>query len=216
MNLLKKDFIKLAIEFQALKFGKFTLKSGRQSPYFFNFGVFNNGIGMKEIGRLYANKIIACNIAFEHLFGPAYKGISIATSTSIALANEGINKTLTFNRKEAKEHGEKGELIGASLTGKTLIVDDVITAGTAFRQAKHFIEQNGAKVIGVIIALDRCENTGKNKTAISEIQDEGIKVISIINIFDIIDYLQEEGINSADLKVLEQYVNINCIRNSIN
>lgn len=211
MNSLKKDFIQLAIQFQALKFGEFTLKSGRKSPYFFNFGVFNNGQGIKKIGELYAKAIIEQKFEFQHLFGPAYKGIPIATSLAIALQNEGINKTLTFNRKEVKEHGEKGNLIGASLTGETLIVDDVITAGTAFREAKEIIEQNGGSVTGVIIALDRCEKDKNNQTAIKNIEKQAIKVISIINIFDILKYLQEVNNNLFDLQILEKYIRTNCL-----
>jgi len=192
MKNIKKAFIQLALECNALQFGSFVLKSGRVSPYFFNAGLFYHSNALQELGRLYAETLLLHQLAFDHLFGPAYKGILLATSTAIALAQLGINKTVTFNRKETKNHGERGELIGAPLHHKTIIVDDVITAGTAFREAKQQIVQGGGIPAGMIIALDRCEKGMEEISIKDQIQLSGIPVISIINFFDLIDYLMED------------------------
>lgn len=199
MNYTKSAFIKLALESQVLKFGEFTLKSGRISPYFFNAGLFYTGHALAQLGQFYAHTLIENKVEFEHLFGPAYKGLPLATATAIALNQNNKNITVTFNRKEIKDHGEGGQLIGAPLSGKTIIIDDVITAGTAFRESQSLINANGGQSTGVIIALNRCERGQSNQSALSEIAAQGIKVYSIITFFDLIDYLkannQEEELN---------------------
>lgn len=194
MNTIKEAFIKLALDAGVLKFGTFTLKSGRISPYFFNAGLFYQGEALKSVGEFYAHILVENQIEFEHLFGPAYKGFPLATATAIALAALGINKSVTFNRKEVKTHGEGGQLIGSPLTGKTVIIDDVITAGTAFREARQIIEAEGARVQAVVIALDRCEKGLTSQSTLAEIEAEGIAVYSIINVFDLIDYLEKQGL----------------------
>lgn len=204
MNETKSAFIKLALDNQVLKFGEFTLKSGRVSPYFFNAGLFYTGSALKQLGDFYARTLIENQLEFDHLFGPAYKGLPLATSTAVALAGHDKNITVTFNRKETKNHGETGYLIGAPLKGKTIIIDDVITAGTAFRESKQFIEEHGGQVTGVIIALDRCERGLGDKSTLQEIQDQGIPVYSIINLFDLIAYLREAGLDEEVTK-LETY-----------
>lgn len=187
---MKDAFIRLALDCNVLKFGNFTLKSGRISPYFFNAGLFYQGNALRQIGEFYANTIMQQKIDFQHLFGPAYKGLPLATTTAVALAEAGINTTVTFNRKEVKTHGEGGQLIGAPLVGKTVIIDDVITAGTAFREAQHLINTHGGTVSAVVIALDRCERGETSQSTLTDIQNQGIRVLSIITLFDLIDYLQ--------------------------
>ena len=193
MKALKAAFIRLALDSQVLKFGEFTLKSGRISPYFFNAGLFYQGQALLKIGDYYAETMINHNINVQHLFGPAYKGLPLATTTAIALANKGIDTTVTFNRKEIKTHGEGGQLIGSPLTGKTAIIDDVITAGTAFREAQALIKHYGGDLSAVIIALDRCERGAGEQSTLAEIQAQGIQVASIITVFDLIDYLKDQG-----------------------
>lgn len=192
MEMSRAGFIRLAIDCQVLKFGEFTLKSGRISPYFFNAGLFYHGESLRQLGYFYAQTLINNKVDFQHLFGPAYKGLPLATATAVALAELGVNTTVTFNRKEVKDHGEGGQLIGAPLQGKTVIIDDVITAGTAFRQAQTLIKENGGQLSCVIIALDRCERGLSNQSTVAEIQTQGIQVLSIITLFDLIEYLQEE------------------------
>lgn len=190
---MKEEFIRLALNCNVLKFGEFTLKSGRISPYFFNAGLFYQGEALRKIGQFYAKLLIKENIDFQHLFGPAYKGLPLATSTALALAESGINTTVTFNRKEVKSHGEGGALIGAPLHGNTVIIDDVITAGTAFREAQQLIQAQGAQVSAVVIALDRCERGEGFHSTLTEIQNQGIRVLSIITLFDLIDYLKQRN-----------------------
>lgn len=200
------DFIDFALSEQVLKFGDFTLKSGRQSPYFFNAGLFHQGENLKRLGAFYANRIIEANISFDILFGPAYKGIPIATATAIALSERGINIDVAFNRKEAKTHGEKGVLIGAALDNKkVLMIDDVITAGTAFREALDIITQANAALCGVVIALDRQEKGQNNTSAIDEIEKtHNIPVVSIAKLNDIKAYLKTHG-EQNKLKAIEHY-----------
>ena len=188
--MMKEKFIRLALENNVLKFGQFTLKSGRQSPYFFNAGLFYNGSALLEIGECYAQVLMNNHIPCDHLFGPAYKGLPLATATAIALARKGVNVNVTFNRKEAKAHGEGGVLIGAPLSGDIIIIDDVITAGTAFRQAEQLITQHKARVSTVIVALDRCERGSNSQSTLNEIKAQGIEVLSIVTVFDLIDYLE--------------------------
>lgn len=192
MDNSKEAFIRLALDCQVLKFGNFTLKSGRKSPYFFNAGLFYQGKALRQLGQFYAKILINHQIEFEHLFGPAYKGLPLATTTAVALAELGVETTVTFNRKETKDHGEGGKLIGAPLHGNTVIIDDVITAGTAFREAQTLIKENGGKLNAVVIALDRCERGVGEQSTLAEIEAEGIKVLSIISFFDLLDYLQKD------------------------
>ncbi|HHF7374345.1 orotate phosphoribosyltransferase [Legionella bozemanae] len=204
MNQMKSAFIKLALDCQVLKFGEFTLKSGRTSPYFFNAGLFYQGNALRQLGQFYAKTLLEHHAEFDHLFGPAYKGLPLATATAIALAELGQETTVTFNRKEVKNHGEGGQLIGAPLTGKTIVIDDVITAGTAFRESQILIKENGGQLTGVIIALDRCEQGLTQESALAEIKAQGINVYSIITLFDLIDYLKSTNQNEQ-VKKLEAY-----------
>jgi orotate phosphoribosyltransferase len=192
MDELKKSFINLSLKCNVLKFGEFKLKSGRISPYFFNAGLFYDAQALQQLGQFYAKTLLNSKIEFAHLFGPAYKGLPLATATAIALADLGVNVTVTFNRKEAKIHGEGGQLIGAPLSGKTIIIDDVITAGTAFRESQHLIKENGGNLVGVVIALDRCERGVSEKSTLAEINEQGIAVYSIITLFDLIQFLKEQ------------------------
>ncbi len=193
MQQYKKDFIDLAIKYQALGFGEFTLKSGRVSPYFFNAGRFDSGAGLATLGRCYAAAIAASGVEFDVLFGPAYKGIPLGTSTAVALADEHQKDVpFAFNRKEAKDHGEGGTIVGAALTGKVLIIDDVITAGTAVREVIDIIKAAGAEPAGVVIGLNRQERGKAELSAIQEVEhDFGIPVINIIDLQNIVDYLQQ-------------------------
>jgi len=205
MTLSKSAFIRLAIENHVLKFGTFTLKSGRQSPYFFNAGEFYRGNALRQLGRHYANTIIENQLQFQHIFGPAYKGLPLATATAIALAELGIDTSVTFNRKEVKDHGEGGMLIGAPLSGKTLIIDDVISAGTAYRLSKQLIEDHGGQVSAVVIALDRCERGSGQGSTLQEIESLGVKVCPIITLFDLMDYLKHQD-EPALLAQIEDYL----------
>ncbi len=191
MREFQTGFLKFVIEHEILRFGEFGLKSGRVSPYFFNAGLFDTGEKLSFLAKCYAAAIADSGIEFDLLFGPAYKGIPLATATAMALANRhGINKPYCFNRKETKSHGEGGSIVGAGLTGNVLIVDDVITAGTAIREAAEIINDSGAIVSGIAVAMDRQEKGTGNLSAIQEIeQNYQIKVVSIISLRDIVDYL---------------------------
>ena len=188
----QKDFIEFAIQQQVLRFGEFHLKSGRVSPYFFNAGLFNTGEALYRLGHSYAQALVNSQLAFDVLFGPAYKGIPLAASTATLLASEYQRPTpYAFNRKEAKDHGEGGQLVGASLQGqRVVLIDDVITAGTAIREVLPLLEAEGAKLSGVIIALDRQEKGAGERSAIQEVeQDLGVPVLSIIQLQHILEYL---------------------------
>ncbi|MCR9191231.1 MAG: orotate phosphoribosyltransferase [Gammaproteobacteria bacterium] len=189
---MKERFIQLALRCNALQFGTFTLKSGRQSPYFFNAGLFYDGPTLKEIGECYAQLLLDHQIPCQQLFGPAYKGLPLATATAIALSDQGVSTTVTFNRKEAKDHGEGGVLIGAPLKGDIVVIDDVITAGTAFRQAEQLIINYGARVSAVAVALDRCECGTGHQSTLDEIKAQGVTVLSIITVYDLINYLDDQ------------------------
>ena len=188
----QKEFIEFALEKQVLKFGEFTLKSGRTSPYFFNAGLFNTGRDLARLGRFYAAALEDSSIEYDVLFGPAYKGIPIATTTAVALADHHDKDVpYCFNRKEKKAHGEGGTLVGSELNGKIMLVDDVITAGTAIRESMEIIAQNGADLSGVLIALDRQEKGKAELSAIQEVErDFNTKVISIVKLADLISYLE--------------------------
>jgi orotate phosphoribosyltransferase len=195
MQKYQHDFIQLAIKHQALCFGEFTLKSGRTSPYFFNAGRFQTGSALAELGRFYAAAIKAANIDFDIVFGPAYKGIPLAATTAIALADHyQQDLPYCYNRKEAKDHGEGGTLVGAPLQGKVLIVDDVITAGTAVREVMSIIKAAGAAPAAVLIGLNRQEKGQGELSAIQEVEQSfGIPVVSIINLNHIIHYLESQS-----------------------
>lgn len=206
MDSAKSTFIQMILEANVLKWGSFTLKSGRVSPYFFNAGLFYSGVLIKQLGKYYAD--VLCNqneVSVSHLFGPAYKGLPLATSAAIALCDQGIDVSLSFNRKEAKAHGEGGVVMGAPLKGADIVmVDDVITAGTAFRETKALIEAEGGRLKAVVIALDREERGPTGLSAINEIRKEGISVFSIITLSDLICYLEHEAFESQ-LRSLVEY-----------
>ncbi len=200
MNAYQQEFIELARRYEVLKFGEFTLKSGRISPYFFNAGGFSSGAALATLGRCYAQSIVAAGIEFDVILGPAYKGIPLAAATAIALADQyGRDVPFAYNRKEAKTHGEGGVLVGAPLRGRVLVIDDVITAGTAVREVIAMIEAAGASPAGVAIGLNRQERGAGELSAIQEIEAEyAIPVLSIIEMGDIISYLEAAGDAHAD------------------
>ena len=191
----QRDFIAFAIEQGVLKFGEFTLKSGRVSPYFFNAGLFQTGRALAKLGRFYAQAIVDSSLKADVLFGPAYKGIPLAAVTAAALADHhDLDMPYSFNRKEAKTHGEGGNILGAPLSGDILIIDDVITAGTAIREVMGLIEQSGARAGGVIIALDRQERGQGEQSAIQEVQSQyGVPVVSIVSLEQVLTYLEEQS-----------------------
>jgi orotate phosphoribosyltransferase len=207
MQKYQHDFIQLAIKHQALCFGEFTLKSGRTSPYFFNAGRFQTGSALAELGRFYAAAIKAANIDFDIVFGPAYKGIPLAATTAIALADHyQQDLPYCYNRKEAKDHGEGGTLVGAPLQGKVLIVDDVITAGTAVREVMATIKAAGAAPAAVLIGLNRQEKGQGELSAIQEVEQSfGIPVVSIINLNHIIHYLESQADQQAMVDKIKAY-----------
>jgi orotate phosphoribosyltransferase len=201
MKNYQRKFIEFALAKQVLRFGEFTLKSGRTSPYFFNAGLFNTGRDLARLGRFYAQALADSNIAFDLLFGPAYKGIPIATTTAVALADHhDIDVPYCFNRKEAKTHGEGGSLVGSPLQGKVMLVDDVITAGTAIRESMEIIKAHGAQLSGVLIALDRQEKGQGELSAIQEVErDFGTQVIAIVTLADVVTYLEENIASQPEL-----------------
>ena len=207
MKTYQHEFIDFAIGAGVLRFGEFTLKSGRTSPYFFNAGLFNTGEHLARLGRFYARAIADSGIAFDVLFGPAYKGIPLAAAASIALADHhDRNVPWCFNRKEAKDHGEGGNLVGAGLEGNILVIDDVITAGTAIRESVDIIRAAGANLAGVVIALDRQERGTGQQSAIQEIEASyGITVASIIKLADLLDYLREQPGQDEAVARIETY-----------
>jgi orotate phosphoribosyltransferase len=207
MKSYQHEFIDFAISAGVLRFGDFTLKSGRSSPYFFNAGLFNTGEHLARLGRFYAEAISASDIRFDVLFGPAYKGIPLAAAASIALADHhGSNVPWCFNRKEAKDHGEGGNLVGAGLKGRILVIDDVITAGTAIRESVDIIQAAGATLAGVVIALDRQERGTGRQSAIQEVeQTYGIRVASIVTLADLLDYLREQPGQDEAVARIEAY-----------
>jgi len=207
MKSYQKEFIEFAIEKQVLKFGEFTLKSGRVSPYFFNAGLFNTGRDLARLGRFYAAALKDSGIDYDLLFGPAYKGIPIATTTAVALSNDyDIDVPYCFNRKEAKTHGEGGSLVGSELLGKIMLVDDVITAGTAIRESMDIINAHNAQLAGVLIALDRQEKGKAELSAIQEVErDYAATVIAIVQLSDVVEYLQDKPEMEKHLKAVKAY-----------
>lgn len=203
----QKQFIELAIARQALNFGDFTLKSGRNSPYFFNAGLFSTGAALAELGRCYASAIVGSGVQFDMLFGPAYKGIPLAAATAVALSSHHqLDVPYAYNRKEAKDHGEGGTIVGAELTGKILIIDDVITAGTAVREVITIIEDNGAEAAGVVIGLNRQERGNGELSAIQEVErDYKVRVISIVDLSQIVDYLSDQEDQIENVAKIEAY-----------
>lgn len=207
MEVYKTQFIEFAMARGALKFGEFTLKSGRQSPYFFNAGTFNSGAALAALGRYYADAIVASGLQFDMLFGPAYKGIPLVAAVAVALA-EHHDRDLpwAFNRKEAKDHGEGGWLVGAPLAGRVLVIDDVITAGTAIREVATLFSRTEAKMAAVLVALDRQEKGQGALSAIQEVEQVlGVPVRSIVGLSDIIQYLGEQPSKEQQLARMQDY-----------
>ncbi len=207
MRAYKREFIELALELGVLRFGEFTLKSGRVSPYFFNAGLFNTGYAAAKLGRYYAAAVAESEVSFDMLFGPAYKGIPLATLTAASLAeHHDIDVPYAFNRKEAKAHGEGGSVVGAPLSGGVLIVDDVITAGTAVREAYQIISAAGAEVAGLVISLDRQERGQGPYSAVQELKNSlEIPVISIVQLDDLINILEESSEYESFLEPVLSY-----------
>ncbi|UXH39878.1 orotate phosphoribosyltransferase [Pseudomonas promysalinigenes] len=207
MQPYQRDFIRFAIDRGVLRFGEFTLKSGRTSPYFFNAGLFNTGSALAQLGRCYAAAIVDSKIPFDVLFGPAYKGIPLAAATAVALAEQHqLDVPWCFNRKEAKDHGEGGSLVGAPLAGDVLIIDDVITAGTAIREVMQIISAQQAKPAGVLIALNREERGNGELSAIQEVErDFGIPVVSIVSLTQVLEFLADDPQLKQHLPAVEAY-----------
>ena len=207
MQNYKTEFIRFALSLNVLRFGEFTLKSGRVSPYFFNAGLFNTGADLAHLGEFYATALQAQKLDYDVIFGPAYKGIPIGTAVSIALFNRfGVDKPVCFNRKEAKDHGEGGNLIGSPLQGKVLLVDDVITAGTAIREAMELISANQAELSAVLIALNRKERGKGELSAIQEVErDYQCEVLSIIDLDDLMDFIAQDDKYRLYLPVMQEY-----------
>jgi len=211
MKPYQREFLDFAISAGVLRFGSFTLKSGRTSPYFFNSGLFNTGARLARLGRYYAQAIVDSGIGFDMLFGPAYKGIPLVSAVAIALAeHHARDLPYAFNRKEAKDHGEGGNIVGSALSGRVLIIDDVITAGTAVRESFDILRAAGATAAGVVISLDRQERGKGERSAIQEVeQDHGVRVVSIVGLAELVDYLTtQDGMAQAlaDIRAYrEQY-----------
>ena len=187
-------FLELALEHEVLKFGQFTLKSGRVSPYFFNLGKISSGAAMARLSAAYAQALQLAGVEFDMLFGPAYKGIPLATAVSVALAQQGRDLPYAYNRKEAKDHGEGGTLVGAPVKGRVVIVDDVLTAGTALREAVAMIRAAGAEPVAAVIALDRMEKGRTERSAVAEMEaDTGVRVIPLVTVREILAYLRARG-----------------------
>ena len=206
MAQFKTDFLKLSIERQILRFGEFTLKSGRISPYFFNAGLFDSGLALSELSRYYVQAISAKGIQCDCLFGPAYKGIPLAAGVAVAYAEQNIDMPFAYNRKEIKDHGEGGQLVGAKLAGRVVIVDDVISAGTSVRESVEIIQAAGAEVSGVVIALDRQERGSGEHSAVQEVERAmGIPVASVATLADLLGYLQADPALADAAKRVAEY-----------
>lgn len=207
MQEYQRKFIELALSKGVLKFGSFVLKSGRTSPYFFNAGGFNTGADLATLGECYAHALVDAKISFDVLFGPAYKGIPLACATAMALAKDhNKNVPWCFNRKEKKDHGEGGNLVGAPLEGDILLIDDVITAGTAIRESEEIIKANGANFKAVLIALNRMEKGKGEKSAIAEAEEQiGIKIISIVTFDDLLKYIENDDKLKEHIPAMLEY-----------
>jgi orotate phosphoribosyltransferase len=203
----QQEFIRFALQHGVLRFGEFVLKSGRKSPYFFNSGLFNSGHSLARLARFYASAITASELPFDMLYGPAYKGIPLVAGTAMALDDvHGLDFPYCFNRKEAKDHGEGGVTVGAPLAGRVLMVDDVISAGTSTRESVAIIRAAGALAVGAAISLDRQERGNGSLSAIQEIEQElGLRVISIVNLENLVEYLQNDADMKTELSRLRAY-----------
>ena len=206
MSNFRQDFIRFAVQQNVLCFGEFQTKAGRLSPYFFNAGLFNDGTSLRNLSQFYAQAILASEVPFDMLFGPAYKGIPLVAGTVIALAEQGSNVPYCYNRKEAKDHGEGGTTVGAKLQGRVLIIDDVISAGTSVRESIELIRAAGARPCAVVIALDRMERGQSELSAAQEVQrNYDIPVISIATLDDLLGYLQDEGGRVQNFTAVQSY-----------
>jgi orotate phosphoribosyltransferase len=206
LNSWTRQFLDLALKYRALRFGQFTLKSGRTSPYFFNAGSFNDGAGIDQLAHCYAAAISASEIKFDMLFGPAYKGIPLAAAIAMSLHRDfDRNVPFAFNRKETKDHGEGGLIVGAPLTGRVLIVDDVISAGTSVNESRQLIDQHAACAVAVAIALDRQERGSNSHSAVDEVRKAGLDVVAVACLDDLISWLKEKAPGDADLEAMLNY-----------
>jgi orotate phosphoribosyltransferase len=206
VNDFRQEFLAFALAQGVLRFGEFTTKAGRKSPYFFNAGLFNDGASLRRLGQYYAEAVLASGIAFDQLFGPAYKGITLAAATGIALAEKGHNLPFSFNRKEAKDHGEGGVIVGAPLRGRVVIVDDVITDGGAKREAIELLRAHGADPVGILIAFDRMEKGRGEKSAIAELEQEfGLPVIAIATLNDLIGFIGNRAELADQVEAVASY-----------
>ena len=202
----RAEFLEFAIASKVLCFGEFKTQAGRMSPYFFNAGLFNDGDKLRRLGEFYAKAIVGSGIEFDVLFGPAYKGIPLAASIAIALAGMGRNVPFAFNRKEAKDHGEGGSVVGAALRGRVLIVDDVISAGTSVRESVELIRAAGAQPAGVVIALDRMERGTGERSAVQEVhRNYGIPVVAVVTLEDLVEFLQHNADKQQELQAVARY-----------
>jgi len=202
----RQDFIRFCIDCGVLRFGSFVTKSGRTTPYFFNAGLFNTGARLDRLAEFYAKAILSSGVAFDMLFGPAYKGIALAAGTAMQLARMGRDVPYAFNRKEVKDHGEGGSIIGAPLQGRVLVIDDVMTAGTAVREAAAILEAHGAQLAGVAISLDRMGRGTGDKSAVQEVEERyGVPVIAIATADDLLDYLKNEPEFAKYLQAISEY-----------
>lgn len=206
MSDYKAEFVEFAVDSNVLCFGEFKTKAGRMSPYFFNAGLFNDGDKLRRLGEFYAKAIVDSGIAFDVLFGPAYKGIPLAAGIAIALSGMGRNVPFAFNRKEAKDHGEGGTVVGAALKGRVLIVDDVISAGTSVRESVDLIRSAGAEPAGVAIALDRMERGSGEKSAVQEVGEQfGIPVVAVVTLDNLVEFLERDANRQTELQAVADY-----------
>ncbi len=207
MKAYQSEFLAFAIDSGVLRFGEFTLKSGRQSPYFFNTGLFNTGQRLRRLGEYYAAALVESKLPFDMLYGPAYKGITLAAATAIGLASRfAIDLPYAFNRKEAKDHGEGGDIVGAPLTGRVLVVDDVISSGLSIRESVEIISAHGASVAGVCICFDRQERGSGERSAVAEVQEGlGVPVVSVATRTDLLDYLSDDPAQAEHREAISRY-----------